>query len=221
MDNFIQITAFCRPKPGANTFADGRKATVYAWKTNDLLKRTFSMKLTTKEKKRKCTLYVCKQSGNRLVISANVGLIKGFSFQHKHIISYLQITEANIYKLFIKQGCYLFLFFLRGNLIIFQPHPQGAFPWLWRWDGPPKPGKSALGTRLLIFESCPSLSVPLWIPFRDRLKSFPQPLTMVLCVYEDLSLLDSEYGESGREGYTPKVEHCEKLGSNLNKGCDA
>ena len=167
-------------------FADGRKATVYAWKTNDLLKRTFSMKLTTKEKKRKCTSYVCKQSGNRLVISANVGLIKGFSFQHKHIISYLQITEANICKLFIKQGCYLFLFFLRGNLIIFQPRPQGAFPWLWRWDGPPK-----LGMRLLIFESCPSLSVPLWIPFRDRLKSFPQPLTMVFSVYEDLSLLDS------------------------------
>ena len=26
-----------------------------------------------------------------------------------------------------------------------QPRPQGAFPWLW---GPPKPGKSALGTRL-------------------------------------------------------------------------
>ena len=54
------------------------------------------------------------------MISANVGLIKGFSFQHKHIISYLQITEANIYKLFIKQGCYLFLFFLRGNLIILR-----------------------------------------------------------------------------------------------------
>ena len=41
------------------------------------------------------------------MISANVSLIKGFSFQHKHIISYLQITEANIYELFIKQGCYL------------------------------------------------------------------------------------------------------------------
>ena len=73
----------------------------------------------------------------------------------------------------------------------------------------------------LIFESCPSLSVPLWIPFRDRLKSFPQPLTMVFSVYEELSLLDSEYGASGREGYMPKVEHCEKLGSNLSKGYDA
>ena len=103
-----------------NAFVLERKATVYAWKTNDLLKRTFSMKLTTKEKKRKCTLYVCKQSGNRLVISANVGLIKGFSFQHKHISSYLQMTEADIYKLFIKQGCHLFLFFLRGNIIILR-----------------------------------------------------------------------------------------------------
>ena len=44
---------------------------------------------------------------------------------------------------------------------------------------------------------------------------------MAFSVYEELSLLDSEYGESGREGYMPKVEHCEKLGSNLNKGCDA
>ena len=33
--------------------------------------------------------------------------------------------------------------------------PQGTFPWLWRWGGfgggvapPPKPGESALGTRL-------------------------------------------------------------------------
>ena len=103
------------------------------------------------------------------MISANVGLIKGFSFQHKHIISYLQITEANIYKLFIKQGCYLFLFFLRGNLIIFQPRPQGAFPWLWRWDGPPKPGKSALGTRLLIFRE-------LSFPFSAALDSFQRSI---------------------------------------------
>ena len=30
-----------------------------------------------------------------------------------------------------------------------QPRPQDAFPWLWpRW-APPKPGKSALGTRLV------------------------------------------------------------------------
>ena len=30
-----------------------------------------------------------------------------------------------------------------------QPRPQGAFLWLWRWGAlPPKPGKSALGTRL-------------------------------------------------------------------------
>ena len=30
-----------------------------------------------------------------------------------------------------------------------QPRPQGAFSCLWRWGGPPpKPGKSALGTRL-------------------------------------------------------------------------
>ena len=29
-----------------------------------------------------------------------------------------------------------------------QPRPQGAFPWLWRWGPPPKPGKSTLGTRL-------------------------------------------------------------------------
>ena len=44
---------------------------------------------------------------------------------------------------------------------------------------------------------------------------------MVFSVYEERSPLDSEYGESGREGYMLKVEHCEKLGSNLNKGCDA
>ena len=30
-------------------------------------------------------------------------------------------------------------------LVRSQPRPQGAFPWLW----PPKPGKSALGTRLV------------------------------------------------------------------------
>ena len=53
MDNFIRITAFCRPKPGVNAFVHGRKATVYAWKTNDLLKQPFSMKLITKEKKTK------------------------------------------------------------------------------------------------------------------------------------------------------------------------
>ena len=39
-----------------------------------------------------------------------------------------------------------------------QPRPQGAFPWLWRWDGksvapPPKQGKSALGTRLPMTQS--------------------------------------------------------------------
>ena len=73
----------------------------------------------------------------------------------------------------------------------------------------------------LIFESCPSLSVSLWIPFRDRSKSFPQLLTMVFSVDEELSRLDLEDGESGREAYMPKVEDCEKLGSNLNKGCDA
>ena len=44
---------------------------------------------------------------------------------------------------------------------------------------------------------------------------------MVFSVYEELSLQDSEYGESGREGYMPKVEQCEKLGSNLSKGWDA
>ena len=33
----------------------------------------------------------------------------------------------------------------------FQPRPQGAFPWLWRWGPPPKPGKSALGTRVTYF----------------------------------------------------------------------
>ena len=123
MDKFTQITAFFRPKPGANTFVHGRKATVYAWKTNDLLKRTFSMKLTTKEKKRKCTLYVCKQSGNRLVISANVGLIKGFSFQHNHIISYLQITEANIYILF-KVATYSYSFW---GVIYFSTSSPGRF----------------------------------------------------------------------------------------------
>ena len=36
-----------------NAFVHGRKVTVYAWKTNDLLKQTFSMKLTTKEEKKK------------------------------------------------------------------------------------------------------------------------------------------------------------------------
>ena len=44
---------------------------------------------------------------------------------------------------------------------------------------------------------------------------------MVFSVYEEISPLDSEYGESGRAGYMPKVAHCEILGSNLNKGCDA
>ena len=44
---------------------------------------------------------------------------------------------------------------------------------------------------------------------------------MVFSVDEELSRLDSEDGESGREAYMPKVEDCEKLGSNLNKGCDA
>ena len=44
---------------------------------------------------------------------------------------------------------------------------------------------------------------------------------MVFSVDEELSRLDSEDGEPGREGYMLKVEHCEKLGSNLNKGCDA
>ena len=35
-----------------------------------------------------------------------------------------------------------------------QPRPQGAFPWLRRWGGPPpKPGKSALGTRLAARET--------------------------------------------------------------------
>ena len=58
VDNFIQITAFCRPKPGVNAFVHGRKATVYAWKTNDLLKRTFNMKLTTKEKKKENVPYI-------------------------------------------------------------------------------------------------------------------------------------------------------------------
>ena len=42
--------------------------------------------------------------------------------------------------------CYSFWF--HGN----QPRPQGAFSCLWRWGGPPpkppKPGKSALGTKL-------------------------------------------------------------------------
>ena len=47
MNNFIQIVAFF------NAFVHGRKATVYAWKTNDLFKRTFSMKLTTKKKRKK------------------------------------------------------------------------------------------------------------------------------------------------------------------------
>ena len=39
-----------------------------------------------------------------------------------------------------------------------QPRFQGAFSWLWRWGAPPpKPGKSALGTRLRpesILQSC-------------------------------------------------------------------
>ena len=30
-----------------------------------------------------------------------------------------------------------------------QPRPRGTFPWLWRYP-PPKPGKSALGTRLAL-----------------------------------------------------------------------
>ena len=34
--------------------------------------------------------------------------------------------------------------------VVMQPRPQGAFPWLWKWAAPlPKPGKSALGTRLV------------------------------------------------------------------------
>ena len=41
-----------------NAFVQGRKATVYAWKTDDLLKQTFSMKLTTKEKKKENVPYI-------------------------------------------------------------------------------------------------------------------------------------------------------------------
>ena len=34
---------------------------------------------------------------------------------------------------------------------LYQPRPQGAFPWLWGPAPPPKPGKSALGTRLSLY----------------------------------------------------------------------
>ena len=49
---------FVDPSLGVNASVHGRKAMVYAWKTNDLLKRTFSMTLTTKGKKNENVPYM-------------------------------------------------------------------------------------------------------------------------------------------------------------------
>ena len=54
------------------------------------------------------------------MISANVGLIKGFSFQHNHIISYLQITEANILYIVHEARLLPIPILFEGNLIILR-----------------------------------------------------------------------------------------------------
>ena len=77
-----------------------------------------------------------------------------------------------------------------------QPRPQGAFPWLWRWGAPPpKPGKSALGTRLfrvvnrfLSRAGLPTQIIDVVLEFRSRLA--PRRLHQFLLLLLSISVLD-------------------------------
>ena len=83
-------------------------------------------------------------------------------FRHLVSFSYICYFPVDFEEVLVKAE------FIVCNDYVYQPRPQGAFSWLKRWGAPPpKPGKSALGTRLTLLHPIRS-TTQIWVVTRHQ-----------------------------------------------------